>query len=112
MCSLHSYMGYTQPLFIWGIMGLKNLYDTKSVIIYILGQEVEGDLKGPFMGSMFRGEFVFFFPFFFFLFLGGVFLFCSLPFTYPDSIPAFIIVVLLLRSDVLEPCTFSFYLFI
>lgn len=72
MCSLHSYMGYTQPLFIWGIMGLKNLYDTKSVIIYILGQEVEGDLKGPFMGSMFRGEFVFF-SFLFLSFFGGGF---------------------------------------
>lgn len=67
-------MGYTQPLFIWGIMGLKNLYDTKSVIIYILGQEVEGDLKGPFMGSMFRGEFVFF-SFLFLSFFGGGF-FC------------------------------------
>jgi len=48
MCGLHGYMGYTQPLFVQGIMGLKNLYDAKPVMIYILGRAPEGDLKRPF----------------------------------------------------------------
>ncbi|KIM74909.1 hypothetical protein PILCRDRAFT_827832 [Piloderma croceum F 1598] len=57
MCGLHGYLGYTQPLFAQGIMGLKNLYDAKPVSIYILGREAEGDLKRPFKGaaSMFGG---------------------------------------------------------
>src|ERR1700733_823441 len=61
MCGLHGYLGYTQPLFAQGIMGLKNLYDAKPVSIYILGREAEGDLKRPFKGaaSMFGGAFVF-----------------------------------------------------
>ena len=61
MCGLHGYMGYTQPLFAQGIMGLKNLYDAKPVMIYILGREAEGDLKRPFKGaaSMFGGAFAF-----------------------------------------------------
>lgn len=61
MCGLHGYLGYTQPLFAQGIMGLKNLYDAKPVSIYILGREAEGDLKRPFKGaaSMFGGGFAF-----------------------------------------------------
>lgn len=49
---------YTQPLFIQSLMGLKNLYDSKLVMIYILGKPAEGDLKRPFKGSggMMGGE--------------------------------------------------------
>lgn len=48
---LHIYMKYTQPLFIQGLMGLKNLYDAKLVQIHILGKPAEGDLKRPFKAS-------------------------------------------------------------
>jgi hypothetical protein len=65
MCGLHGYMGYTQPLFVQGVMGLKNLYDAKPVLIYLLGREATGDLARPFKGgaSMFGGAFAFAFPF-------------------------------------------------
>ncbi|KAH9926524.1 inorganic phosphate transporter [Amylocystis lapponica] len=55
MCFLHGYMGYTQPLFIQALMGVKNLYDAKPVAIYIVGKPAEGDLKRPFKaaGGMF-----------------------------------------------------------
>ena len=47
---------YTQPLFIQSLMGLKNLYDSKLVTIYIMGKPAEGDLKRPFKaGGMFGG---------------------------------------------------------
>jgi len=57
MAGLHGYLGYTQPLFVQGVMGLKNLYDAKLVSIYILGKEADGELKRPFKGaaSMFGG---------------------------------------------------------
>ncbi|KAF7966734.1 hypothetical protein HWV62_37257 [Athelia sp. TMB] len=51
MCGLHLYMGYTQPLFVQGIMGIKNLYDAKPVALYILGKKAEGDLKRPFKAA-------------------------------------------------------------
>ena len=72
MCGLHGYMGYTQPLFVQGVMGLKNLYDAKPVLIYIMGREATGDLARPFKGgaSMFGGAFAFAFAFFF-AFFGG-----------------------------------------
>ncbi|KZS92569.1 inorganic phosphate transporter [Sistotremastrum niveocremeum HHB9708] len=55
MAGMHLYMGYTQPLFIQALMGVKNLYDAKPVAIYILGKPAEGDLKRPFKagGGMF-----------------------------------------------------------
>lgn len=57
MCGLHLYMGYTQPLFVQGIMGIKNLYDAKPVALYILGKKAEGDLKRPFKAAgMFGGQ--------------------------------------------------------
>jgi hypothetical protein len=45
---LHLYLGYTQPLFIQTVMGLKNLYDAKPVAIFVLGQPAVGDLQRPF----------------------------------------------------------------
>ncbi|GJE85602.1 inorganic phosphate transport PHO88 [Phanerochaete sordida] len=51
MAFLHGYMKYTQPLFIQSLMGLKNLYDSKLVTIYIMGKPAEGDLKRPFKGA-------------------------------------------------------------
>lgn len=42
---------YTQPLFIQSLMGLKNLYDSKLVSLYIMGKPAEGDLKRPFKGA-------------------------------------------------------------
>jgi hypothetical protein len=45
---LHGYMKYTQPLFIQGLMGLKNLIEAKPVAIHILGRPAQGDLKRPF----------------------------------------------------------------
>jgi hypothetical protein len=45
---LHGYLGYTQPLFVQSLMGLKNLYDAKPVAIHILGQSATGDLARPF----------------------------------------------------------------
>ncbi|KAH9937906.1 inorganic phosphate transporter [Epithele typhae] len=53
---MHFYMGYTQPLFIQALMGLKGLYDAKPVAIHVLGRPAEGDLKRPFKaGGMFGG---------------------------------------------------------
>ena len=42
-------------------MGLKGLYDAKTVHIHILGKAAEGDLKRPFKssGGMFGGKFTF-----------------------------------------------------
>ncbi|KAL5485920.1 PHO88 [Sanghuangporus weigelae] len=48
MAFLHLYLKYTQPLFIQGLMGLKNVYDAKVVQIHIIGKPAEGDLKRPF----------------------------------------------------------------
>ncbi|KAG9103000.1 hypothetical protein FRC06_000535 [Ceratobasidium sp. 370] len=48
MAFLHGYMKYTQPLFIQGLMGLKNLIEAKPVAIHIFGKPAEGDLKRPF----------------------------------------------------------------
>ncbi|KAG8680568.1 hypothetical protein FRC09_018143 [Ceratobasidium sp. 395] len=48
MVFLHGYMKYTQPLFIQGLMGLKNLIEAKPVAIHILGKPAVGDLKRPF----------------------------------------------------------------
>jgi hypothetical protein len=57
MLLLHGYLKYTQPLFIQTFMGLKNLYDAKTVTIHLLGRPAEGDLKRPFKGppGMFGG---------------------------------------------------------
>ena len=56
---LHGYMNYTQPLFVQALMGLKNLYDAKPILIHVLGRPAEGDLKRPFKAApgMFGGEF-------------------------------------------------------
>lgn len=48
MAFLHGYMKYTQPLFIQGLMALKNLYEAKPVAIHIFGRPAQGDLKRPF----------------------------------------------------------------
>ncbi|KAI0636343.1 inorganic phosphate transporter [Trametes polyzona] len=54
MAFMHLYLGYTQPLFIQALMGLKTLYDAKPVSIHLLGKPAEGDLKRPFKtGGMF-----------------------------------------------------------
>jgi len=45
---LHLYLNYTQPLFIQGVMAIKNLYDAKPIKIHIFGQAPEGELKRPF----------------------------------------------------------------
>ncbi|ETW82529.1 inorganic phosphate transporter [Heterobasidion irregulare TC 32-1] len=50
MAFLHLYLKYTQPLFVQAIMGIKGLYEAKTVKIHILGQAAEGDLKRPFKG--------------------------------------------------------------
>lgn len=59
MSFLHLYLKYTQPLFIQGLMGLKNAYDARLVQIYIFGKPAEGDLKRPFKtsGGFFSGAF-------------------------------------------------------
>ena len=46
---------YTQPLFVQALMGLKNLYDAKTVHIHVLGKPAEGDLKRPFKAGGFMG---------------------------------------------------------
>jgi len=57
MAFMHGYLKYTQPLFIQGLMGVKNLYDAKPVAIHVLGKPAEGDLKRPFASapSLFGG---------------------------------------------------------
>jgi hypothetical protein len=57
MAFMHGYLKYTQPLFIQGLMGIKNLYDAKPVAIHVLGRPAEGDLKRPFASaaSLFGG---------------------------------------------------------
>lgn len=58
MLFLHLYLKYTQPLFIQALMGIKSLYDSKIVALYILGKPAEGDLKRPFKAApgLFGGE--------------------------------------------------------
>ena len=51
MAFLHGYMKYTQPLFIQSLMGLKGLYDAKTIHIHLLGKPAEGDLKRPFKAA-------------------------------------------------------------
>ncbi|KAF9459625.1 inorganic phosphate transporter [Collybia nuda] len=54
MSFMHLYLGYTQPLFVQALMGIKNLYDAKLVEIHLLGKPAVGDLKRPFKsGSLF-----------------------------------------------------------
>ena len=48
MYFLHCYLKYAQPLFVQGIMDMKNLYDPKFVALYIFSRPVEGDLERPF----------------------------------------------------------------
>ncbi|KAH7106414.1 inorganic phosphate transporter [Auriculariales sp. MPI-PUGE-AT-0066] len=48
MAFMHIYMKFTQPLFIQGLMGLKNLYEAKVIQIHVLNKPAEGDLKRPF----------------------------------------------------------------
>lgn len=48
---LNMYSRYTQPLFIQSLMGLKGLYDSKLVTVYVQGKPAEGDLKRPFKGA-------------------------------------------------------------
>lgn len=45
---MHLYMKYTQPLFIQGILPLKGLYDSKVLLIHLLGKPATGELKRPF----------------------------------------------------------------
>jgi hypothetical protein len=52
---LHLYLKYTQPLFIQGVMALKNLYDAKPIQIHLLGFKAEGELKRPFKTSSLFG---------------------------------------------------------
>jgi len=51
MAFMHFYMGYTQPLFVQSLMGVKNLYDAKVVKIHAFRQPAEGDLKRPFKSA-------------------------------------------------------------
>lgn len=44
---LHGYMKYTQPLFIQGILGVKNALDSKPAKVWLFGNEAKGDLKRP-----------------------------------------------------------------
>lgn len=57
MAFLHIYLKYTQPLFVQALMGLKSLYEAKTVKIHLLGRPADGDLKRPFKGAggMFGG---------------------------------------------------------
>jgi hypothetical protein len=54
---MHFYMGYTQPLFVQSLMGVKNLFDSKEIKLHILGKPAVDDLKRPFAGApnMFGG---------------------------------------------------------
>ncbi|EIM22181.1 inorganic phosphate transporter [Wallemia mellicola CBS 633.66] len=47
MAFLHGYLKYTQPLFIQGILGVKNVFDSKPAKVWIFGNEAKGDLKRP-----------------------------------------------------------------
>lgn len=62
---MHIYFHFTQPLFIQGLMGLKNIYDAPLVSIHLLGKPAVDSLARPFkVASM----------------LGGTRLFISTPF--------------------------------
>lgn len=56
---MHLYFKYTQPLFIQGLMGLKNLYEAKTIAIHVFGKKAEGDLARPFKAApgMFGGKY-------------------------------------------------------
>ena len=49
MAFMHLYMKFTQPLFVQGLMGLKNLYEAKPVQIHLFGKPAEGELKVRFI---------------------------------------------------------------
>ncbi|KAH9482027.1 SRP-independent targeting protein 3 [Psilocybe cubensis] len=54
MAVMHFYFHFTQPLFVQGLMGIKNLYDAKPVKIHLFGAEAKDELKRPFkVASMF-----------------------------------------------------------
>ena len=48
---MHLYFKFTQPLFMQSVLGLKGLYESKMVQLYILGKPAEGDLKRPFKSA-------------------------------------------------------------
>ncbi|KAL1695152.1 inorganic phosphate transporter Pho88 [Schizophyllum commune] len=48
---MHLYFKFTQPLFMQSVLGLKGLYESKMVQLYILGKAAEGDLKRPFKSA-------------------------------------------------------------
>jgi hypothetical protein len=48
---LHLYLKYTQPLFIQGLMGVKNLYDSKLVQLHVFNKPATGDLQRPFKAA-------------------------------------------------------------
>lgn len=50
----------SQPLFIQGLMGLKNLFEAKEVSLHVLGKKAEGDLARPFKAApgMFGGSYI------------------------------------------------------
>ncbi|KDR72424.1 hypothetical protein GALMADRAFT_270806 [Galerina marginata CBS 339.88] len=52
---MHIYFHFTQPLFIQGLMGLKNVYDAKPVAIHLLGKPATGELKRPFKAASMFG---------------------------------------------------------
>lgn len=55
MAFMHIYMKFTQPLFIQSLMGLKGLYDSKVVQIYLLGKTGEEYVRPFKVASMFGG---------------------------------------------------------
>ena len=68
---MHLYFKFTQPLFMQSVLGLKGLYESKMVQLYILGKPAEGDLKRPFKSA--AG------------FLGGAYFFLISPALPPSS---------------------------
>ncbi|KJA16395.1 hypothetical protein HYPSUDRAFT_147815 [Hypholoma sublateritium FD-334 SS-4] len=54
---MHIYFHFTQPLFIQGLMGLKNIYDAPLVSIHLLGKPAVDSLARPFkVASMLGGK--------------------------------------------------------
>ncbi|KAH8827647.1 PHO88-related membrane protein [Flagelloscypha sp. PMI_526] len=48
---LHLYFKINPPLVVQALTGLKSLYDSKLVLLHILGRPAEGDLKRPWKGA-------------------------------------------------------------
>lgn len=49
MAVMHLVFKFNKPMFIQGVIGLKNLFDAKIVAIHLFGKPASGNLRRPFL---------------------------------------------------------------